>query len=62
MNLFLTVCCPTPDRHVPLNEHHVLLIVIKSTRPGCIHSPTNGADIKQVGDERIDERPKTEER
>jgi hypothetical protein len=48
--------------HVPFNEHDVLLIVIKSTRPGCIHTPTNGAEIKQVGNDEGDERPRTDRR
>jgi hypothetical protein len=56
----LTSCCPIVAIHVPFNEHHVLLIVIKSTRPGCIHPPTNGAEIKQVGVDETDERPKTD--
>ncbi len=56
----MTSCCPTVAMHVPFNEHHVLLIVIKSTRPGCIHTPTKGAEIKQVGSDEADERPKTD--
>ena len=37
-------------------------MVIESTRPGCIHRPTNGAEIEQVGNDVADERPRTEER
>jgi hypothetical protein len=39
-------------RHVPFEENHVLLIVIKSARPGCIHTPLNDSEIEQGDDER----------
>ena len=51
---------PDVPRHVPFDEYHVSLIVITSTRPGCIHWPTNGAEIEQVGTDEADERPKTD--
>jgi hypothetical protein len=50
MYLFFTSCCPL--RHVPFNENHVVLIVIKSVRPDCIHIPLNDVEIEQVDDER----------